>query len=334
MNYKWGSFGLICAVLMLAACNMSGDKPDARQVFARPPFAAITDSISQFPSNADLYLQRAALLSQNNMHELATGDYRKAWELQPNEGTALEYASNLLLAGDAEEGIAFLKNCTKKYPANTEFRRRLSEIYAQQGKASEAIAQYDAILGSDSSNFMAWLDKGMLLGRLGDTGAATLALEKSFSLQPTMYAGLELANMYAASRNPKTIAICDQLLSRDSVEGLADVYYIKGTYFFNTNQYAEALKLFDESIRQDWKFIDAYLDKGIILFEQRNYDEALEVFSKAALVSNRNPDAYYWMGRCYEATGQKEQAIENYKRTLQLDRTFTEARERIQKLAQ
>jgi TolA-binding protein len=50
------------------------------------------------------------------------------------------------------------------------------------------------------------------------------------------------------------------------------------------------------------------------------------------LVDNSNPDAYYWLARTYDAMQKKEEAIENYERTLALDPKFKEARERLKTL--
>ena len=39
------------------------------------------------------------------------------------------------------------------------------------------------------------------------------------------------------------------------------------------------------------------------------------------------PDAWYWIGRCLEISGQKEEAKLNYEKAYSLDKTFTEAKE-------
>ena len=77
---------------------------------------------------------------------------------------------------------------------------------------------------------------------------------------------------------------------------------------------------------------EAYIEKGIIFFERKNYDTALKTFSMAATVSNTDADAYYWMGRCYEATGKTDDAITNYRRALALDTEFTEAKAALRRL--
>jgi len=305
---------------------------NSKKILTSPPYSLLTDSISKFPSNANLYRERAVLLSQNNELNLANADYKKSWEIKPDENTALEYVSNLLLINKVDEAIAFLKECIQKFPHNTEFNRRLSEVYVQTGRNQAALDQYNKILRTDSGNFEAWFEKGLLLTQMKDTNAAIKALEKSFAIQPVNYSGLALANLYAAIKNPKAIAVCNFLIQRDTAKVLTDALFIKGTYYSDKGQYAEALKQFDECIRRDWKMTDAYIEKGIILYEQKLYDEALKIFNMAATVSNTDADAYFWIARCYEATGKKQEAIENYERAISLDRHFPEAKDKLRRL--
>lgn len=308
------------------------DKKDPGNILRSAPYAGLTDSIEQFPNNPDLYSARAILLSQHDLHELATPDYKKAWELQPNETVALEYVSNLLLANKPREAINLLKECIATYPGNTEMNRRLSEIYAQTGQDERAVEQYDQLLAKDSMNFETWYERGVLLSQLNDTAGAIQSLERSYSLQPLNQTGLALASLYASTLNPKVLPFCDSLASRDTTGILNDVLYLKGMYYSDTKQFDKAMALFEECIRRDWKFVDAHLEKGIILYDQKKYDQALQVFKLANTVANTNTDTYYWMARAYEAQGNNEQALTNYKRALALDRTNRDAAEGIQRL--
>jgi tetratricopeptide (TPR) repeat protein len=52
----------------------------------------------------------------------------------------------------------------------------------------------------------------------------------------------------------------------------------------------------------------------------------------AATVANANPDAWYWMGRCYEVLGKKDLALVNYQRALAIDKKFEEAKEGIDRV--
>lgn len=325
-----------CMGLLTMACNGPGNqkKEEAAAVLRRPPYAPLTDSLEGTKGNeaAALYFRRAELLAHNNLHELAAEDFHRSWELRPDELTGYRYASTLSIIGQGERAIRILKECGQKYPANPAFPSLLGELYQQSGKMKEALGIYDDLLTKDTNNFEAWYEKGLLLEKNRDTAAALLALSKAYSLQPINTYGLELAHLYAESRNPAALPICDGILRRDSTHEVLDPLFIKGIYFSNINQYKKAIVQFDSCIRRDWKFTDAYLEKGIVLYKQKLYDTAMSTFLMTIRVSNTYPDGYYWAGRCSEATGHKDQAILYYRQALALDKEFTEAADRIKKL--
>jgi len=332
---KWFSLPALLVGLLCWVCSCSSDKNEkesAEKILGAPPYAGLTDSIKQFPKNQELYLQRGILLSQHNRHELAMADYKKAWEIKPDEYVALQYVSNLMLVNRPEEAVRLLKESLAKWPGNPDLHRRLSEIYTQTGEIKKAITQYDEWAQQDSLNFEVWYEKGVLLARLNDTAAAIQAMEKSYSVQPINYNGLALASLYAATLNPKVITLCDDLIRKDTSGIINDVLYLKGSYFSDTKQYDKAIQLFNECIARDWKFADAYIEKGIILHDLKKYDSALKVFTMAATVAHTSADAWYWMARIYEIQGKKEQALVNYKRALALDKKFEEAREGIRRV--
>jgi TolA-binding protein len=49
----------------------------------------------------------------------------------------------------------------------------------------------------------------------------------------------------------------------------------------------------------------------------------------AITVSNADPDAYYWLGRCYEAQHKKVDAMNSYRKAISLDQNFIEAKQRM-----
>lgn len=310
-------------ILVQSGCKSEGN--DVQNMLLQPPFAALSDSIRQFPDNPRYYLERGLLLSQNNYHEFATTDYKKAWDLSSDEGVGLEYASNLLLVNKTEEAVLFLNECRKKFPDNIEFGRRVSEVYAHTGRRKEALAEYDKMIERDSLNFMAWYEKGLLLTLLKDTAAALQSFQRSYDIQPVNYVGLAIASIYSDQKDPRLIAICDDVLMRDSTGQMVDALLLKGIYYSDMKQYKAALEIFEECIRRDWKFTEAHIEKGILWFDQHEYIKALDAFKVGATVSNTNGDTYYWMGRCFEALNDKEQAKENYERALSLNRDLIEA---------
>ncbi len=108
--------------------------------------------------------------------------------------------------------------------------------------------------------------------------------------------------------------------------------YYKGIYFSNINDKAKALSLFDQALQHNYYYLNAYIEKGRILYEQKKFGDALKTFQLANTISATFPDAYFWIGKCQEAMGQKEEAKLNYERAYGLDNTFTEAKEAADKL--
>lgn len=326
----WKKLRLIAAIFLLVGCK-NNDK-DLDPVLDKPPFAGLTDSINKFPANTSLLLRRAEMLSHHDHYELANNDYREVYKRDSSEEITLAYVANLFLIDRPREAVRLLERGAKRFPDNPDFRRRLSEAYLQSGRSEEALAQYDNMLQTDSLNFEAWYEKGMLLMQMGDTTAAIDALARSYALQPLSMNGLVLANLYAETKNQQAVVIADEIISKDSLTESLDPIFIKGIYYSNTRQYPQAIEQFDKCIRADWKFTDAYIEKGIILYEQKNIDEALQTFKMANTVSATNADGYYWQGRCYELAGKKEEAIENYARAYALDRDFIEAKKALDRL--
>jgi len=324
------------ALLLITGCNSHDDKKADEQaaLLHRLPFAPLTDSLEQAHGvqAALLYFRRGDLLSRNNRHELAAEDFRRSWELSPEELTGFRYASTLSIIGKIDSAERLLLDCEKRFPDNPAFASMLGDLYQQAGKNKEALGIYDDLLHKDSMNNEAWYEKGLLLEKMLDTPNAIDALKKAFALQPVNTYGLELAHLYAETRNPIALSICDDALHKDSAHEMIDPLFIKGIYYSNTAQYKKAIVQFDSCIGRDWKFTDAYLEKGIALYEQKRYDTAMSTFLMTIKVSDTYPDGYYWVGRCYEATGHKDQAILYYRQALSLDKDFTEASDHIKQL--
>ncbi len=125
----------------------------------------------------------------------------------------------------------------------------------------------------------------------------------------------------------KSVALCDSLIKIDTLNNHAEPYYYKGIYYSNIGDKQKAIQLFDQAIQNDYYYLNAHIEKGRVLYEQKKYAEALKVFKLPNTVSPDFADAWYWIGKCQEAMGQKEEARLNYQRAYGLDKTFTEAKE-------
>ena len=145
--------------------------------------------------------------------------------------TGARYAATLTIIGQTGKAIRFLQGCQQKFPANTTFPAMLAELYTQSNRMQDAIGVYDSMLRTDTLNFDAWYEKGLLLEKKGDTPDAILALKKAYTIEPINTYGLELAHLYAENRDAASLLLCDAALRKDSAHDLLDPFFIKGIYF-------------------------------------------------------------------------------------------------------
>ena len=50
------------------------------------------------------------------------------------------------------------------------------------------------------------------------------------------------------------------------------------------------------------------------------------------MFQNNFDEGYFWMGKCYEKLGRKDEAIESYQRALLYDKDYIEARDALNKI--
>jgi tetratricopeptide (TPR) repeat protein len=210
----------------------------------------------------------------------------------------------------------------------------LIQAYAEAQRTNEALTICDKVLQQHPDQVGVLMMKSDLLEQENDTSGSIHTLEQAYRFAPSNEdLCYSLAFKFAQTKNRKVLALCDSLLHNDTVEKKAEPWYFKGVYYSYINDKAKALECFNKAIQSDYSFLDAYMDKGQILYEQKKYADAINVFELALKISTAYADAYYWLGKCEEATGKKEDARLNYQRAYGLDKSLTEAKEAADRLS-
>ncbi len=301
-------------------------------LLAEPPYRSLTDSIQQEPDNAGLYYRRGALLYQNNQKTTAEQDLKKAWQLQPTEAHALSVVT-VLIDQNRDSALAFIQQALQVLPKSVALHISLARGYQQKGDVAQALSVTDQVLAQHPNSLDALLLKAELQKQQNNRSAALATLEKAYAYAPfDAELAYNLAFEYAETRNAKVLALTDSLIRMDASGRHAEPYYIKGVYYENTGNTAQALLLYDQAIQRDYNFLDAYMDKGRILYNQKKYDQALKTFQLPLTITPTYAEAYYWVARCQQALNQKEEARLNYQRAYGLDQTLTEAKESAEQL--
>jgi tetratricopeptide (TPR) repeat protein len=318
---------LLTSLVFIISCSNKKKKNAFEDLLRKAPFAAVTDSVKQFPKNDELYFRRAVLLNSNNQPAAALSDFEKAWSLSHKEQYAMGIG-NLLLETSPDSALQFIKKATAELPRSLLLKITLARSLSEAGKTDEALSTCNEILNLNPQQVDILKIKADLLSKKGMNAEAMEVLEKAYTLTPyDIELNYILALNYAENKNSRVLALCDSLIKADSLGTHGEPYYYKGIYYSNIGNKEEALRQFDACIKHDKFFHEGYIEKGAVYFDMKNYAEAFKMFKLCNTLSPDYAPAWYWMAKCQEAAGQKEEAKLNYQKAYGLDNTMTEAKE-------
>jgi tetratricopeptide (TPR) repeat protein len=340
-NLKSVSFGhmknqvrtaLLIIVVLITACSNNKENSPYSNIYSLPELSKISDSISRFPKNDELYYRRAnlVLVVNDNYTDAALYDLKKAWGLKQTADYAIDLGY-LLQKKNADTAITFLKAARKKFATSAELGFCLADAYLKSNKPDLALAEVNAVLATDSANKYFLERKVSVLLKMDKKTEAIAILEMLFA-DGNKYVGADLAFLLAETKNPKALAIADEMIKADSAQERAEPYYFKGVYYYNTGDKLRAIEFFNRAIQNDKYFMDAWIEKGKTQFELKQTADAKSTFDKIVQISPDYADAFYWLGKCEEAAGNKAEAKLNYQKAYALDKALTEAKEAAAKI--
>jgi tetratricopeptide (TPR) repeat protein len=228
--------------------------------------------------------------------------------------------------------IELLKADIKKYPDSLMLIQNLIEEYRNENYYDSAILVTDQEIAKDSNNAYLWNIKATLFFENRDTLKAIDALEKAIEVFPLPEYLVALGTIYAEIRSKNALMIADELLERNRMKSAKDAWFIKGLYYNYINEPKNAIPFLDSCLSTDYTYMYAYREKAIALYNLSKYKDAIDVLKRAVTIQNNFDEGYFWLGKCYEKLGQKEDAIESYQNALLYDKDYVEAREALNKL--
>lgn len=78
--------------------------------------------------------------------------------------------------------------------------------------------------------------------------------------------------------------------------------------------------------------IEVFLELGQSYLLNKEYEQAIKQFSAALTINPHDPELYYNLGLAYEGANKPKEAISMYEKTLRLDKRFSNAEIRLDKL--
>ena len=85
----------------------------------------------------------------------------------------------------------------------------------------------------------------------------------------------------------------------------------------------------DQSIIENYRFIDAYIEKAILLYESNEFNKSIKLLQKGIEIDRFQADLYYWIGRNSEKLKDLNESMYAYEQTLTLAPDFENAKIRL-----
>jgi tetratricopeptide (TPR) repeat protein len=231
--------------------------------------------------------------------------------------------------------IVALKQEIQSYPDSTLLYDKLIGEYNREHKYVVAAAWCDTLLKKDpEKNFSYWLDKGDLLRSGGQYDSAITAYKNFLVRFPDdEQVLLNLANAQAEAGYPESLQLSERIMvGYPTAETRSDAYFIQGMYYSRVKKYDSAIAHYDKAITNRITFWEAHLEKGIAYYDSNEFEKALKTFDQLKQANPSYPDVYYWIGKCNEVLKNKGEALKNYEMAYGLDRSFTNAKLKIDSL--
>lgn len=234
----------------------------------------------------------------------------------------------------SQKEVSELEKKVTEQPQSDSLRESLVQELVQNNQLDKAIGQIDLLLqknpGSPAYLFM----KADALEKKGDTTNAISFYRQSLDTAGLFpEAQLRLAALYAEKGNAASTNLCDELLKEPTaIRMRSDILFVKAAYYSKIKDSKNALKIYNQLIKEDYTYLDAYIEKGLVYYDMGNFAEALKTFEQTTSISNKYADGYFWMAKTEEKLNHTQEAIDNYKRALALDQSITEAKDALKRL--
>lgn len=110
-----------------------------------------------------------------------------------------------------------------------------------------------------------------------------------------------------------------------------EAYFWRGQCYEQMQRPEDALRSYDSALRYDTRYLPAREALGVLLFNLKRYKEAEPQLETAKDLGSRMPQVYYALGRIELSEKECKKAIASFRQAVNLDATYIEAREGLEK---
>ncbi|MGL4599044.1 MAG: tetratricopeptide repeat protein [Bacteroidia bacterium] len=285
---------------------------------------SINQKLRANPNDLEQYHKRAQYYVSEKKYAEALADMNRILAIDSNKTSWILTAADIYFAaGKAQRAEQLFKRAVEIEPNNTECLLRLAQLDHFFERYDSEMKLLDQTLKADIHNAQAYFMKGMVFKAIGDTSKAISSMQTAVEQDPDYYnAYIQLGIIYASQGNPiATQYYVNALKVNPSSE---EALYNLAKFYQDINDFPAALENYTILTRVNPKNFDAHYNMGVIYIEKlKQIPDAAKAFNLAIETNSKDPRGFAGRGRCNELSGNKQEAINDYKMALTLDPQFT-----------
>ncbi|MBI4945660.1 MAG: tetratricopeptide repeat protein [Bacteroidetes bacterium] len=322
------SSNLLIITLAVSSCS-TNPTPNSQLSYGNdsipPDIRVISEKIASDRNNADLYFQRAHAYFSHNKFVDAISDMKIVLKIDSTKPEYYNFISDLYFTQNKTRDTRdALRRAIKLDSSNVEALLKYSQLFYLMRTYDTAMYYVNRSIHFDKTKAVAHFQKGMILKETGDTARAVSSFQSAVEFNQNYFeAYMQLGVLCAAKKNLLALGYFDNALKiqQQSIEA----GYAKAKFLQDIKKYDDALQQYDSLLVSSPDNQDITYNIGAILFEQKKYKDALQKFDLTIKRDDNFFRGYYGRGGCFEMSGEKQKAMDDYKKCLAIKPDFEPA---------
>jgi tetratricopeptide (TPR) repeat protein len=229
----------------------------------------------------------------------------------PAQSPSVTEARRLFAAGSYDRASQLLESSLQSHPDDTDAHLLLGQIFALQGRRTEAIQQFTRTIELEPRSAVAYDTLGVALNRFAEFDLARKAFEQAIALDPALAeAQLNLAMSLAqAGDAPGATEHLREVIRIAPRAPIAATAHYLLAKINEDEDTPGAIAELAEATRIDPRKQEAWLELGTLRRESNDEAGALVAFQKAVACQPRDAESQYELGSEYLDEGDARQAV-------------------------
>ena len=276
--------------------------------------ADLNEVIRAAPSNALAYYDRGTAYELNGEIDKAETDYREVVSRMPSYAPASAALGRLDSKHNPDLALAELGAAIRLDPKSAAVRIR-ALLYLSLQQPDRALSDLDRAIANDSSDDIAWANRGVAKSRLGDFAGAIADCTHAIELAPTVANRVNRGNAYATlHRDDEALADFDLALQAEphnipALLGRANANYARKRLMASLDDYTRIIEADPHSAIAYFKRGNIHLDLRAFGAAFSDYSESLKLDPDQAVVLLNRSIAAARLGRRSDAAMDQRRAL-------------------------